>query len=392
MGNDMARLRQETKVTPLASSKKLGLIVNPIAGMGGKVGLKGTDGTETLQEAIKLGATPISPARTTEALRGLTDAKNEFELITCPSEMGEDEAKECSFTPRVIGTVKKGSTSAADTKNAAREMLELRVDLILFVGGDGTARDLCDAVGQKVPTLGVPAGVKIHSGVFAVRPVKAGELVLKFFQNEARLMEAEVMDIDEDAFRQGNLAAKLYGYLRIPYELESVQPTKSGSSPALDQKINQQAIAKYVVELMDDDWCYVLGPGTTTRTIAEELRISKTLLGVDFVHRGKILASDVNEQQLLQLIAGRKVKIIVSPIGRQGFIFGRGNQQISPKVIRNVGVDNIWILATSDKLASVQGGKTLLVDTGDNEVDGMLSRYSRVITGYREEAVVKISS
>jgi predicted polyphosphate/ATP-dependent NAD kinase len=342
-------------VIPLASSKKLGLIVNPIAGMGGRVGLKGTDGSETLQEAIKLDATPISPARTIEALKRLVDVKNKFELITCPSEMGEDEAKECGFTPRVIGTAKKGSTSAADTKNAAREMLGLRVDLILFVGGDGTARDLCDAVGEKVPTLGVPVGVKIHSGVFAVRPAKAGELAAKFLQNETQLMEGEVMDIDEEAFRRGNLAAKLYGHLHIPYELESVQPTKSESPLALDQKINHQVIAKHVVELMDDEWSYVLGPGTTTRAIAEELQISKTLLGVDFVYRGKIVASDVNEQQLLRLIVGRKVKIIVSPIGRQGFIFGRGNQQISPKVIRNVGVNNIWILATPDKLASVLG-------------------------------------
>jgi predicted polyphosphate/ATP-dependent NAD kinase len=359
--------------------------------MGGRVGLKGTDGSETLGEAMKLGATPISPTRAIEALRMLTGMKSEFELITCPSEMGEDEARECSFNPRVLGSVHRGGTSAADTKIAATEMLALSVDLILFAGGDGTARDLCDAVGEKVPTLGIPAGVKIHSGVFAVRPARAGELAAKFLRNETRVTEAEVMDIDEEAFRRGSLSAKLYGYLRIPYELESVQPTKSGSSGDLDEKTNQAIIAQYVAELMENDWYYVLGPGTTIKAVAEQLRIPKTLLGVDVVHQGKIVASDVNEHQLQSLIDGKRVKIVVSPIGRQGFIFGRGNQQISPEVIQKAGVDNIWILATQSKLASIQRGQPLRVDTGDDDVDRMLSKYSRVITGYREEAVVKVS-
>ncbi|HUK51006.1 MAG TPA: ATP-NAD kinase family protein [Terriglobales bacterium] len=373
------------------TSRKLGLIVNPIAGMGGRVGLKGTDGSETLNAAIQLGATPISPTRTIEALRALVIAKNEFELITCPSEMGENEAKECGFNSVVLEMVQRSNTSAADTKDAAKEMLTRNVDLILFAGGDGTARDLCDAVGERVPTLGIPAGVKIHSGVFAVRPVKAGELAAKFLRNETRVTEGEVMDIDEEAFRRGNLSAKLYGYLRIPYELESVQPTKSGSFGDLDQATNQQIIAEYVAELMEDDWYYVLGPGTTIRAVAEQLRLPKTLLGVDVIHQGKIVASDVNENQLQSLIDGKKVKIVVSPIGRQGFIFGRGNQQISPRIIRTVGINNIWILATQDKLASIRRGQPLRVDTGDDEVDRTLSRYSRVITGYREEAVVKVS-
>jgi predicted polyphosphate/ATP-dependent NAD kinase len=308
--------------------------------MGGNVGLKGTDGSETLHKAIELGATQVSPARAVEALERLIPIKDEFELITCLFDMGDDEAKKCGFDPKVIGSAKRGATSAADTRKAAKEMLGLRVDLILFVGGDGTARDICESVGQEVPTLGVPAGVKIHSGVFGVKPAKAGELAAKFLRGEAQLQDAEVMDIDEDAFRRGSVSAKLCGYLRVPYEVESVQPTKGGSSTMLDEKENQQIIAEYVVELMEDDWYYVLGPGTTIKAIANKLKTTKTLLGVDLVHRGKTIASDLNEQQLLRLIGGKRVKIIVSPIGRQGFIFGRGNQQISPQVIRKVGVNN----------------------------------------------------
>lgn len=200
------------------------------------------------------------------------------------------------------------------------------------------------------------------------------------------------MDVDEEAFRMGRVSAKLYGYLRIPYEEELVQSTKGGSPAILDEKTGQQVIAEYVAELMEDDWYYVLGPGTTVKAIADHLKIVKTLLGVDIIQGGKIVASDVNEEQLLRLIEGKKVKIIVSPIGQQGFIFGRGNQQISPKVIRKVGAENVWIIATRNKLLSIPLGRPLLVDTGDEEVNKMLSGYRRIITGYKEEVVTKVSA
>ena len=360
--------------------------------MGGKVGLKGTDGEETVQKAKQLGATQTSPERAVEALQKLLHIKDKFELITYPFDMGEQEAKQCGFDPHVIGRIQRGATFASDTKAAAKEMLNLRVNLILFVGGDGTARDIYESVGQTVPTLGVPAGVKIHSGVFGVNPSRAGDLAAKFLQGETKLQDAEVMDVDEEAFRMGRVSAKLYGYLRIPYEEELVQSTKGGSPAILDEKTGQQVIAEYVAELMEDDWYYVLGPGTTVKAIADHLKIAKTLLGVDIIQGGKIVASDVNEEQLLRLIEGKKVKVIVSPIGQQGFIFGRGNQQISPKVIRKVGAENVCIIATRNKLLSIPLGRPLLLDTGDEEVNKMLSGYRRIITGYKEEVVTKVSA
>jgi predicted polyphosphate/ATP-dependent NAD kinase len=196
------------------------------------------------------------------------------------------------------------------------------------------------------------------------------------------------MDIYEDAFRRGSISAKLCGYLRVPYEVESAQPTKGGSSRMLDEKESQQILAEYIVELMEDDWYYVLGPGTTMKSIADKPKTTKTLLGVDLVYRGKTIASDLNEQQLLRLIGGKRVKIIVSPIGQQGFIFGTGNQQISPRALRKVGVKNILVLATKNKLSSI---RALLVDTGDDEVDRMFSGYRRIITGYKE-AVAKVAA
>lgn len=370
--------------------KKLGLIVNPIAGMGGRVGLKGSDGEEILRKAIELGAVPTSPGRAVEALRRLAPIKDRIELITYPREMGEDEARECGFDPVVIGSITRGRTTAADTKRAAREMLELGVDLILFSGGDGTARDVYGAVDQKVPVLGIPAGVKIHSAVFAVNPSSAGDLAVMYLQGKPTVLrESEVMDVDEEAFRGGLVSARLYGYLRVPYEKALVQSSKAGS--AAEEEFAMEAIASDIVENMESDYIYIIGPGTTTRSIAEKLGLDKTLLGVDVVHRGRLLASDVNEAQLLRLVRGRKAKIVVTVIGGQGFIFGRGNQQISPRVIREVGGENIIVVATPNKLASLRG-KPLLVDTGDKETDKMLDGYFKVVTEYGRRVVCRVKS
>jgi predicted polyphosphate/ATP-dependent NAD kinase len=371
----------------------LGLIVNPIAGMGGRVGLKGTDGKEILAKARELGAMPVSPSRTIEALKEIASIVDRIELVTCPLKMGEEEALSCGFDPIVIDRIAKGDeTGAADTKNAARAMLNSQVDLLLFAGGDGTARDICASIDQSLPALGIPTGVKIHSAAFAVNPRRAGELAVKFLQGEAPLREAEVMDIDEQAFRNGRLSAELYGYLKVPYEVELVQSAKSASFTTPGEAASQDLIAQNVVEKMTDDYYYVLCPGTTVKAVADKLGITKTLLGVDLVHKGSLLGSDLNEQQLLRLIDRKKVKIVVSPIGRQGFIFGRGNPQISPAVIKKVGKQNILIIATRSKLSTLGLGRPLLVDTGDEETDKMLSGYTRVVTGYNEEVVLKVAS
>jgi predicted polyphosphate/ATP-dependent NAD kinase len=368
--------------------KKLGLIVNPIAGMGGSVGLKGTDGEEILRMARQLGATPTAHTRAAEALRELSSLKDEIELVTYPYDMGEEEARECGFNPVVIGSIQRGKTSAIDTKNAAREMLTRGVDLVLFVGGDGTARDIYEAVGDRLPVIGVPAGVKIHSGVFAINPRTAGQLAVAYLQGEVATSEAEVMDIDEEAFRQNRVSARLYGYLKIPHDEQLVQNVKVGSVPSEHESM--QAIAWEVIDNMQDDCIYIIGPGTTTKAIMKELQLSYTLLGVDVILQKKPVALDANEAQLLELIEAKKAKIIVSVIGGQGYVFGRGNQQISPRVIRKVGRDNIIIVATESKIAALKG-MSLLVDTGDREVDEMLKGYSKIVTGYRKSAVYRVA-
>jgi predicted polyphosphate/ATP-dependent NAD kinase len=374
----------------MASKKKLGLIVNPIAGMGGRVGLKGTDGQDILEKAIRLGAVPISPRKAVEALSRISSIKDSIELFTYPHEMGEEEARECTFDPNVVGSVPKAHTTPTDTKNAAKEMLRLPVGLLLFAGGDGTARDICEAVGEKLTVLGIPAGAKMHSGVFAINPERAGDLAARYLQERVTsTREAEVMDVDEQAFREDRVQARLYGYLRIPNDEDYVQASKASSPP--EDKYVAEAIASDFIENIQPDCAYIFGPGTTTRAIVEKMGLRKTLLGVDVVYNGRLLASDVNEKQLLELAKDRKTKIVVTVIGQQGFIFGRGSQQISPDIIKKVGKENIVVVATPNKLTSLRG-KPLLVDTGDRGVDAMMTGYLQVITGYRTRAAYRVRS
>ncbi len=364
---------------------KIGLIVNPLAGIGGKVGLKGSDGNAIVKQAFSLGAQIISPGRAIETLLELIPVKNAFELFTYPKEMGEDEAKQCGLSPTVLGNIITGQTTAKDTQAAAREFADLAVDLIVFVGGDGTARDIYSAVGEKIAVLGIPSGVKIHSSVYAINPRRAAELVKLFMKGSAPTREMEVMDIDEDSFRNGQLSAMLFGYLQVPYEQRLVQGAKAPNSGAGD---SLQIIAGAVVDAMSDDFYYVLGPGTTIKAIGDVLKIDKTMLGVDIVYQKRLIGKDLNERQILNLIDGKNAKIVITVIGGQGYLFGRGNQQLSPKIIYQVGKRNLIVVATKSKLLSLPG--PLLVDTGDPECDRYLSGYIRVITGYNEEVAWKI--
>jgi len=369
--------------------KKLGLIVNPIAGMGGRVGLKGTDGPDILEKAKELGGKPQAQGRTKEALQKLEFLKDSIELITYPRQMGEKVAVDCGFLPKVIGSIPDIKTTAKDTQKAAKDMRDLKVDLLLFTGGDGTARDVYNAVGESMVVLGIPAGVKIHSAVYACNPARAGELAAMYVQEKAKnIIEAEVMDIDEDDYRRGRLSAKLHGYLRIPFERRYVQRMKAGSGAT--ERYYQEAIAFSIVEDMSDEDLYIIGPGTTTRAVMERLNLDSSLLGIDLVYKKRLVGKDLNESELLKKIKGQKDKLIITPIGGQGYLLGRGNQQISPEIIQQVGKDNIIIIATKHKINSLQG-RPLLVDTGDRAADELLNDYFKVITGYREAIVYKVT-
>jgi predicted polyphosphate/ATP-dependent NAD kinase len=367
--------------------KTIGLIVNPVAGMGGAVGLKGTDGKAILNKAISLGAKPIAPARAESFLAELNLAQRGVRLAVGAGSMGEEEAKTCDFTFTLLGE-RKRETTAGDTREIAKRMADVGVSLLVFCGGDGTARDILKAVGTTLPVLGVPTGVKMHSAVFAVSPQAAARVAVRFLMGELPLREAEVMDVDEQAYREGRLSAELYGYILAPYEPHLIQENKMASPMTESELRNQAAIAIYIIESMKPDVVYIIGPGTTTRTIGDLLDAKKTLLGVDLFCNKAIVANDVNEKQILEAIRGKTAQIIVTPIGGQGFVFGRGNQQISPEVIRQVGLDNILVIATEGKLRNL---KSLRVDTGDPNLDAAFrARKFKVVADYKTEYTMNL--
>jgi predicted polyphosphate/ATP-dependent NAD kinase len=284
-------------------------------------------------------------------------------------------------------------TTPADTEQAARDLLAAGVDLILFAGGDGTARNICNAVGDLVPVIGVPAGVKIHSAVYATTPAAAGDVAALYLHERpagVRLREGEVMDIDEDAFRDNRVSARLYGYMTVPYARGLTQSAKAGGVAGEERALND--IATEVVAGMEPGALYILGPGTTTRTVMERLGLPKTLLGVDAVRDGALAGADLTEGELLALVAAAPVAhIVVTVIGGQGHIFGRGNQQISPAVIRRVGAGGITVIATQTKLLSLEG-RPLLVDTGDPALDAELGGYAKVVTALGERTMYKVGA
>jgi predicted polyphosphate/ATP-dependent NAD kinase len=478
--------------------KKIGLIINPVAGMGGKVGLKGTDGLDIVEKAVKMGARPEAEAKALLALKALLPIKDKIELITCPGPMGEDAALKAGFKPRLLGipafhTVKQMdnkdtlsqednrvtpsreenaktssqedktvtpsqedvtvtpsrdnntvtssqeenfktpsplrgegrgggekdfcpfqssdirpsdlqngegrgggevnflcSTLPTHTEAAAKALAAEPVDLLLFAGGDGTARNVHNALGEDttLTVIGIPAGVKIHSAFYATTPQSAGELARQYLaEGGLPLRQAEVMDIDEEAFREGRLSARLYGYLPVPCSANLMQHLKVGR--AASETSTLEAIAEQVVENMQGGVVYIIGPGSTIIPIMEKLGLKNTLLGVDVVRDGKLLAADVGEKELLEIIRGQETRIIVTVIGGQGYIFGRGNQQISAEVIRRVGRDNIIVVATKEKILALEQ-KSLLVDTGNEEVNNQLHGYIRVTTGYGEQLICKV--
>jgi predicted polyphosphate/ATP-dependent NAD kinase len=360
---------------------RVGFIVNPVAGMGGKVGLKGTDGVA--EKAEKKGAVPVAHHRAIEFLSHLKGHMNEFDLFCCPGKMGADEATtvELSFKvlPMKIGIL----TSSVDTEKAVKLLTMENVNLIVFVGGDGTARNILDVLGDAdIPVLGVPSGVKMYSGIFAVNPSDAAEAVVALGEKRAEIADFEIMDADEDAIRKDIFDVHLYGCLRGIAVPALIQGSKEVSPQTFTEKESQEDIARYVVEELPKDATLILGPGTTVERIAKDLGIKKTVLGVDLYHNGES-SLDVDEKTLLQSIKDwGSTWIILSPIGHQGILLGRGNQQISADIVKRVGKKHVLVVATINKLQSL-GTAALRVDTGDEEVNTMLQGEIMVVTGYK---------
>jgi len=351
---------------------RVGFVVNPVAGMGGRVGLKGTDGV--VDEARERGAEPCAEGRAVEALEALDDAREDVEILTAGGAMGEDAAREAGYEPRVVssgGTLYE--TTDEDTREAVSDFAEEGVEVVLFVGGDGTAVDVARALESAgavddVPVLGVPGGVKVYSSVFAHTPRDAGRIARTFERSEER----DVSDIDEGAYREGELRATPRAVVRVPVD-DDVQESKSTAGG------DARGIARGFTDDAENGTTYVLGPGGTVATIKRELGFEPTLLGVDVWRDGEEIARDASEEGILDALGDRNV-VVVSPIGGQGFVLGRGNQQISPAVLRR---SELTVVATRDKLDSLDA---LRVDTGDEELRG----WTRVRVGRDEWKMVEV--
>ena len=365
--------------TPM-SGFRLGLIVNPIAGMGGTVGLQGTDGG-LAAEAQSLGATPVAAGRALTALSQLANSVDNLSVLTCSGAMGADAVRQCGLAASVVYRVAYGATRADDSRGGAARIVEGRPDLLLFVGGDGTARDLLEIVGSKTPLLGVPSGVKMHSAVFAATARAAGEVARSFLvaaDRQSLLRDAEVMDREIVSGKADQLSPRLYGMVRTP-SLSFLVPGAKSASRLTDQAALAGAVRR-VADLLDDERVSLLGPGSTMQLVKRECGFEGTPLGVDAVANGGLLAMDLNEQSILGLIQDRPARIVVSVVGGQGFLFGRGNQQLSSRVIRAVGIDAIVVVSSLEKLSSLPG-RCLLVDTGDERLDEALAGHIEVRVG-----------
>jgi predicted polyphosphate/ATP-dependent NAD kinase len=374
---------------------RIGLIVNPIAGMGGKVGLKGTDGV--LEQAKKLGAIPIAPKKTIQMLKEFkknNPHENTIHWFTCAGDMGYSQLKKTGFIQiDVIYQPKSKLTTPKDTKNAAQILLKHSIDLLIFCGGDGTARDIFSVVDKTIPLIGIPSGVKMHSAVFGVTTSASAKILNDFIDNRLTIGDVEIMDLDEEKYRNGEWNIRLFGIAKGIIEPTYIQVGKTTYESMSDDAIKEELADHLADEIKTHPkHLFLFGSGGTIDYIANHLNIENTLLGIDAVYQKKTIQKDLNEKDILTLINKYpKTKLILSPIGAQGFIIGRGNLQLSPRIIREIRIDNIIIVSTPSKLIHTP---MLRVDTGDKKLDKNFSEqeFMLVIIGYRLSRVVRIQT
>ncbi len=382
---------------PEQRQRSVGFLINPIAGMGGRVGLKGTDGV--VDQAVELGARPSAHAKAEAALAALScqiggpDVDITIHWLTCSGAMGADCLRAAGFDNVTVVFDAPTETGAVDTEEAAARFAANGAELILFCGGDGTARDICNGVGERIPVLGIPAAVKMYSGVFAVSPERTADVLVGFLTGRFALSAVDLLDLDEERYRAGEWSVRLYQSARTPYEPDLTQRSKMLIDATGDSEVKEE-IADFVAEIIAQhpESLFLLGPGSTVAVLAKRLGVDNTLLGIDAFAGGKLVAKDLNENGILALLERHpECKLVMSPIGAQGFILGRGNLQLSPRVIRRIGRNNLVVIATPSKLERTA---CLRVDTGDRDLDAEVvgDGYLPVITGSHRRRLVRLSA
>lgn len=371
---------------------RFGLIVNPVAGLGARTALKGSDDADVQRLARERGGSPRGAARGERALRRMGAAVQRVRWLTWGGAMGEALLQHLGVSCEVLGHPQE-PPRADDTRRAARAMAAAGADLIVFCGGDGTARDLLEAVGAGLPVLGVPAGVKMHSGVFAATPEAAGAVLAALA--EGGLVQAtvtDVRDLDEAALREGRIAPAFYGEMSVPALGGFLQHTKEGGRE--NEALAQEEIAAEITErVRAAPGLYVLGPGSTLLAVKRALGMTPTLLGVDVLDAAEQIGRDVDAPWLERHLvdAGRPATLVLSFTRTQGFLLGRGNLQLSPALLRHLGRDRLWVVGTRTKLLSL-GGRPLLMDTDDAALDAEWAGLVEIIAGYDDRLWYRIGA
>ena len=377
---------------------RIGLLVNPDAGLGGRLGLKGSDGQAEF--ARSQGAEDRAGPRVAVALTHFARLRKDpssLEWITSEGRMGTDWIG----SDLEIGSVSaihtsSGLTTSEDTAGLVAQLLESNIDILVYGGGDGTTRDIVAALesagSQNLPIIGVPCGVKMHSGSFAASPKAAAEVLSAWLDGELLLANTEVLDLDEEVYRQGRWVVRLYAEAMTPASPRWMQGTKQRVEASGEEEV-LEGLADHVRELlMEDGRLLIWGSGGTLRTIGTQVGIKPSVLGIDASVGGEQVGTDLNEVDLLKLISGHdgEVTILLSPMGGQGFLIGRGNLQLSPAVLSAAGIDSVLGICTPAKLLTV---RRLRIETGDVELDAEFAakRYLKVLQGYRTTRVLPIA-
>lgn len=376
---------------------KLGLLVNPDAGLGGRLGLKGSDGQAEI--ARSRGAQDRSGPRMRGMLNHLITItkKNldEIQWYVSEGRMGTDWIPSAVSSLEIIHS-SSSSTDADDTSQLVRSMIGSDIDLLVYAGGDGTTRDVVAALSDygrpELPIIGVPTGVKMHSGCFASSPKAAAEVLSAWLEGDLLLSSTEVLDLDEDLYRQGKWVVRLYAEAITPASPRWMQGSKMRVEASGEEEIIQ-GLADHIRETLIDDQMMILwGSGGTLRTIGGILGFELNTLGIDITVGGNIIGSDLNENEILSALKEHQgdVILLLSPMGGQGFLIGRGNLQLSPDVLRIVGVDRVLGIVTPAKMLTL---RNLRIETGDPEMDQRFShkKYLKVLQGYRTTRVLKVS-
>lgn len=366
----------------------LSVLVNPVAGIGGPAGLSGSDGVEIQRLAESRGSRSRAHERMVQALTRVAERLPGTRVLTAAGSMGADAVREAGLVAEVVYSP-AGQSTGGDTTTATRACVEAGADLVLFAGGDGTARDVASALPMEVAGLGVPSGVKMYSGVFAVAPLAAGATAASWLDGGVPTVVRDVLDIDEDELRRERVAARLFGSMRVPVIAGRTQARKS--STLAGERDAVIAAARGAVSRLDPNRLYAIGPGGTMQELARLLGYAKGPLGVDIVRGGEVVVRNASEQQLLEAAEAERLGVIVSVIGGQGFVIGRGNQQLSHRVLDAITRDDLIVVAPEQKLIDLQG-RPLLIDSGSTETDARYGGIVRVVTGNGTQSLYRLQA